>query len=125
MKTNWLKISLIIICVVIAIPIILIGGYLGTSFFCYKYTIYQLHKAVPDAYKYDNQIYETDNGAYQADFYKFSECNEDFIRDWETKVTDDYTFKTCTIKVGVFRQVIVINTVAKCATVEYHCTFFE
>lgn len=125
MTTNWITVALIVLGVAIVIPIVLIGGYIGTSFICEKYSIMQLHKVAPDAYKYDYQCYETENGAYQADFYKFSECDEDFIKDWETDVVDDYVFKTCSISAGIYKPVLIINTTAKCATIEYHCRFWE
>ena len=125
MQGHWVKIVCICVCVLIALPIVVFGGYLGSSFFCYKYTIHKLQKAVPDAYKYDGLCYETDNGAYQADFYKFSECNEDLIKDWETEKIGDYVFKTCSINAGIYKPVLIINTTAKCATIEYHCTFWE
>lgn len=125
MIERGVKIVCVCVSVLIAIPFVVLVGFWGASFLIDRYTIYKLHKAAPDAYQYDYQCYETENGAYQADFYKFSECNEDFIKDWETEASDEFIFKFCSINAGLFRPVIIINTSAKCATLEYHCTLWE
>ena len=125
MKQHWVKIVFIVIGILIAVPFIAFGCYGVYSILTEKYAINRLHEAVPDAYKYDYQCYETENGAYQSDFYKFSECHEDFMKDWETEVYGDYVFKRCTINAGIFKPVLIVNTTANCATIEYHCTFWE
>lgn len=125
MKSRWIKITCLVVGILIALPIVVFGAFLGTAYLCDKYTVHKLHMALPDAYKYDYQCYETDNGAYQADFYKFSECNEDFIKDWETEKIGYYVFKTCSINAGIYKPVLIINTTAKCATIEYHCNLWE
>ena len=116
------RILLIILSTIIAIPLLLIVGYIIYGFSVKVYAVHLLRKAASDAEYYDYQCYETERGAYQADFYKFSACNEDFIKDWETEASDEFIFKSCSINAGLFRPVIIINTSAKCATLEYHCT---
>lgn len=125
MMARGVKIVCVCVGVLIVMPFVVMVGLGGASLLIDRYTIHILHQAVPDAYKYDYQCYETERGAYQADFYKFIECNEDFIKDWETEASDEFIFKSCSINAGLFRPVIIINTSAKCATLEYHCTLWE
>ena len=119
------KITAKVLGTLILIPIVLFAGYAGYSVAVDKYTIHRLHQVAPDAYKYDYQCYETLNGAYQADFYKFTEYHPEKIEDWEAEENCGYVFRTCTIDAGFLHPIIIINKSALCATIEYHCTFWE
>ena len=120
-----LKITAIVLGTLILIPFVLFAGYFVYAKIVDKYTIHTLHRAAPDAYKYDYQCYETLNGTYQADFYKFTEYHPEKIVEWELEESCGYVFRTCTINAGFFRPVILINPTAQCATIEYHATFWE
>ena len=119
------KITAIVLGTLILIPIVLFAGYAGYSVAVDKYTIHRLHQVAPDAYKYDYQCYETLNGAYQADFYRFTEYHPEKIEDWEAEENCGYVFRTCTINAGFFCPVILITPTAQCATIEYHAMFWE
>lgn len=120
-----LKIIAIVLGSLILIPIVLFAGYAGYCVAVDKYAIHIMHQAAPDAYKYDYQCYETLNGAYQADFYKFTEYHRESIEDWDSEERCGYVFRICTFNAGIFRPVIIINPTAQCATIEYHATFWE
>jgi len=116
---------LIIFTCIIAIPFLLIAGYLSYSYSVEAYARQILKKAAPDAVKFDYQTYETSNGAYDAHFYKFTEYNAEYTKDWETETTSDYDFKVRHVYSGPFTCVISINPSAQRATIEYHCSFLE
>lgn len=120
-----LKIAAITLGSLILIPIVVLVGFCGFGYAVNKYTIHKLHQAAPDAYKYDYQCYETLNGSYQADFYRFTEYHPEKIEDWEAEENCGYVFRTCTIDAGFLHPIIIINKSALCATIEYHCTFGE
>lgn len=116
---------LIILACIFAIPILLIAGYLS---YCYSVDAYARHilkKAAPDAVKVDYQTYETENGAYDAHFYKFTRYNADYTKDWKTESNSDYDFKVKHIHSGPFTCVISINPLEQRAIVKYHCAFLE
>lgn len=116
---------LIILACIIAIPFLLIAGYLSYSYSVDAYARHILKKTAPDAVKFDYQSYETDNGAYDAHFYKFTQYNADYTKDWETKTYSDYDFKVRRVHSDPFTCVIIVNPTAQRATIEYHCSFLE
>ena len=116
---------LIILACIIAIPFLLIAGYLSYSYFVDAYAWHILKKTAPDAVKFDYQSYETENGAYDAHFYKFTQYNDDYTQDWETETNSDYDFKVRHVHSGPFTCVIMVNPTAQRATIEYHCSFLE
>ena len=115
----------IILACIIAIPFLLIAGYFSYSYSVDAYARHILKKAAPDAVKFGYQSYETENGTYDAHFYKFSEYNAEYTKDWETETTSDYDFKVRHVYSGPFTCVISINPSAQRATIEYHCSFLE
>jgi len=115
----------IILPCIIAIPFLLIAGYLFYSYFVEAYARQILKKAAPDAAKFDYQTYETSNGAYVAHFYKFTEYNAEYTKDWETETTTDYDFKVRHVHSGPFTCVISINPSAQLASIEYHSSYLE
>ena len=117
--------SLTIFACIIAIPFLLIAGYLSYSYSVDAYARHILKEAVPDAVKFDYQSYETDNGAYDAHFYKFTQYNADYTKDWDTETNSDNDFKVKHAHSGPFTCVISINPSAQRATIEYHCLFLE
>lgn len=124
-----LHIILVIFICIISTPFLLLAGYLGYSIFMDAYATHILTNAAPDAVKYDQQSYETDNGSYDAHFYKFTKYNDDYTQDWETKTSSypdsDYEFKVKKVHSGPFTCVIIVNPTAQCATIEYHSSLFE
>ena len=116
---------LIILACIVAIPFLLIAGYLSYSYSVDAYARHTLKKAAPDAVKFDYQSYETDKGAYDAHFYKFTQYNADYIKDWETETTTDYDFKVRHVHSGPFTCIISINPSAQLATIEYHSSFLK
>jgi len=116
---------LIILACIIAIPFLLIAGYLSYSYSVDAYARHILKKVAPDAVKYDYQTYETDKGAYDAHFYKFTKYNADYIKDWESVPDSDYASKVRYIHSGPFTCVIIIYPSSQHATIEYHCSFLE
>ena len=116
---------LIILACIIAIPFLLIAGYLSYSYSVDAYARHILKKAAHDAVKFDYQSYETDKGAYDAHFYKFTQYNADYIKDWETETTTDYDFKVRHVHSGPFTCIISINPSAQLATIEYHSSFLK
>lgn len=116
---------LIILACFIAIPFLLIAGYLFYSYSVEAYARQILKKAAPDAVKFDYQSYETDNGAYDAHFYKFTQYNDDYTKDWETETYSENDFKVKQVHSGPFTCVIMVNPTAQRATIEYHSSFLE
>ena len=116
---------LIILAYIIAIPFLLIAGYRSYSYSVDAYARHILKKTAPDAVKFDYQSYETDNGAYDALFYKFTQYNDDYTMDWEAETNSDYDFKVRHVHSGPFTCVIMVNPTAQRATIEYHCSFLE
>jgi ABC-type sulfate transport system substrate-binding protein len=119
------RILLITFACLIAIPFLLVTGYFSYSYTVDAYAQQILKKAAPDAVKFDYQTYETSNGAYDVHFYKFTEYNAEYTKDWETETTTDYDFKVRHVHSGPFTTVIIINPTAQRATIEYHCSFLE
>ena len=107
---------LIIFTCIIAIPFLLIAGYLSYSYSVGAYARQILKKAAPDAVKFDSQTYETSNGAYDAHFYKFTEYNAEYTKDWETisreyRESHNFTCEECgiTIEDPFDRQFIQVH----------------
>jgi hypothetical protein len=115
----------IILACIVAIPVFLIAGYLSYSYSVGAYARHILKKAAPDAVQFDYQTYETENGTYDAHFYKFTQYNDDYTTDWKTETNSYYDFKVRHVHSGPFTSVININPTAQRATIEYHCSFLE
>lgn len=117
---------LILFSAVITIPFLVFVGYIGYGMAVKAYTVHILKQAAPDAKWFDYQCYEYGEGpvhSYEAHFYKFSEYNPEYTQGWETEHNGDYDFRIHRIHAPLFPNVIIINPVARCATIEYHSRF--
>ena len=119
-----MKRTLIIIFLgIIAIPFLLVVGYIGCGLVVKVYTIHILKHATPDAEWYDYQCYEYREGpvhSYEAHFYKFSAYHSEYTQGWETEYAENYDYRTRRIYALLFTNVIIINPTTRRATIEYH-----
>ena len=117
---------LIILSTIIAIPLLLIVGYIIYGFSVKVYAVHLLRKAAPDAEYYDYQCYEYGEGpvlSYEVHFYKFNEYNPEYTKGWEEDCTEGYKGKIRRINAPLFPDVIIINPDAKRASIEFHIRY--
>ena len=116
----------IIFACIIAIPFLLLAGYLACKLVVNSYAVYLLKQAVPDAEYMDYQCYEYADGpvhSYDVHFYQFTEYNPDYTKDWESDSTDENMCKVRRIHSSLFPDVIIITPSAHRATIEFHLKY--
>lgn len=117
---------IIILSTIIAIPLVLITGYIIYGLSVKSYAVYLLRKAAPDAEYYDYQSYEYGEGhvhSYEVHFYKYNEYNPEFTKSWEEVCSEGSICKVRRINAPMFPDIIIINPEERRASIEFHMKY--